>query len=84
MEKAPRQPASTAPDLVQGCGGRQIVEEGNREHASSPGLDLGRADDAIDRPIAALDQHIGPCEQDQIQWCVVLELGNQIDTRECS
>ena len=50
---------------------------------SPPGVDLGGADYLVHRPIAALDQDIGPAFQNSGQWRVFIEPGDQRHAFEC-
>ena len=52
--------------------------KGNGMHAAAPALHFFRADDFVDRPIAAFHQHVGVRGQDQFQRRVFLEKSHDI------
>src|SRR5512139_1878617 len=51
--------------FFQQRGGGALVQERDAVHSAAPGQHFPAADDAVRRPVAALDQHIGVAGEDQ-------------------
>src|SRR6266702_2566257 len=51
-------------------------------HASAPAADLGRTDDRLGLPVAALGEHLGPAGEDQRERRVLVEPGDEMDRFE--
>ena len=51
-------------------------------HRAAAGEGLGRADDALHRPVAALDQHVGRAFEDAGDGGVLVEPGDEVDAAE--
>jgi len=52
------------------------VLEGNRDHLAAAGKHVLCSGDALDRPVAALDEHLGPAGGDDLLRRVLLEPGD--------
>jgi len=71
-----------APDALEQRRGGALVLEGNRQHPAATRQHPRGADDALDRPVAALDQHVGARGCDQRFRRVVVEPGDRADRLE--
>src|SRR5882672_4185475 len=69
-------PRSGAPDFLEQRRRRDLVPERDRVNAAAPGPYLGRTDNRLGLPVAALHQHVGPARADQLERRVLLEPGD--------
>ena len=53
--------------------------EGDGQHATAAGEDARRPDDALDRPVAAFHEHVGPAGTDEGLGGIVVEPGHCAD-----
>src|SRR5687768_5062309 len=76
-----REPSATSlgfPDPAHERGSRALVLERDRHYLAAAREHTRRTDDALDRPVTALDEHVGPAGSDERLGRVLVEPGDRI------